>query len=144
MLWQRVDSYRCNECPTMSDCSFNSVATSSSAGEWVFERKDGGVGVVTDEACGFGLFVLDSEGGEEVSSTKLETCDDDDDGTLWDAEGPLPYVFGGIGIVCIFLGLYFIFKFRWKAFNPKRKSRARPSWGKASPPKKKPGVNEMI
>lgn len=65
LLWRRVDSYRCDECVSMEDASFNSLETGSSAAEWITEGKENGeLIVVTDEVFGVGVLVLTGDGSD--------------------------------------------------------------------------------
>jgi len=67
LLWQRVDSYRCNDCISMDSASFNSLETGSSAAEWITKGEaDGEFMVVTDEVFGVGALILT---GEDSGST---------------------------------------------------------------------------
>jgi len=63
LLWQRVDSYKCDECVSMGSPSFDSKKTGSSAAEWITKGKsDGEFMVVTDEGFGVGVLVLTGDG----------------------------------------------------------------------------------
>jgi len=108
LLWQRVDSYKCDDCATMDATNFDSTLTSSSAGEWVFERKSGGVGIVTDEEFGFGLLALgggvDSGGDNGGDNEDDSGGDNGGDNIGGDDEGGgnlIPYIGAGVGLAAL-------------------------------------------
>ena len=62
LLWQRVDSFE----TSTTQRTTSTLASSSSAGEWVVRTSDGGLAVFTDEETGFGVMKL---GGTTSSSS---------------------------------------------------------------------------
>ncbi|GMI04664.1 hypothetical protein TrVE_jg1415 [Triparma verrucosa] len=63
LLWQRVDSYKCNNgCAANIDAS--GFDPSSSAAEWIFPGTGGDLGIVTDEVFGLGVLMLGTDGTE--------------------------------------------------------------------------------
>lgn len=69
VIWQRVDSHRCDysECLQMDDPSFDSTKSGSSAAEWITKgMNDGEVIVITDEVFGVGLLELGGNGTDRI------------------------------------------------------------------------------
>jgi len=62
LLWQRVDSYETQSRTT------STLASSSSAGEFVVKTSDGGFAIFTDEETGFGIMKLAAAGTTTTST----------------------------------------------------------------------------
>ena len=58
LLWQRVDSYKHPDDPDLGAPGFD---PGSSAAEWIFPTRDGGLAVIQDEGFGIGLMKLAPE-----------------------------------------------------------------------------------
>lgn len=69
VIWQRVDSHRCDysDCLSMDDSSFDSTKTGSSAAEWITKGfNDGELIVITDEVFGVGVLELGGDGTDRI------------------------------------------------------------------------------
>eukprot|EP00930_Biecheleria_cincta_P073619 TRINITY_DN608_c0_g1_i1.p1 TRINITY_DN608_c0_g1~~TRINITY_DN608_c0_g1_i1.p1 ORF type:complete len:842 (-),score=106.92 TRINITY_DN608_c0_g1_i1:201-2726(-) len=67
LLWQRVDSYKDPAAPPLN--ASTPAHRTSSAAEWAFECKDGGLAVVMDEVGGVGLMKLAGFGDGSMQPT---------------------------------------------------------------------------